>query len=1285
MRRVTHAAAIALACSTAVMSAPALPVSSEAPPPLVRIWTNTRGVKLLARLEKVSDGKAYLRRTDGKLVAVAVDRLAVVDRMWVVGMGPAVARAMADKQGQRVTGEKAEVPPKPPRAPKTVAAAKAAKPVANGFRFDGSSVYKGCNPVSSWSEKSNVVWKTELPWWGHGQGCLAKGRLFLTCEPREGIVGIQLLCIDAHAGTILWTRDVQMFDLFPEHEVSADRAAWLKDRKLEHDIHRAARELAELRPYLLAAENPTNAVTSHRDQARKLRERWKKQYQVVGGPRTGAWMYAALAGRLETIAATLEKDTPKTVAKRVAVLDMWKRQADRLNIPYGFTAERAQGILTDRSKPNAFQFNMSYMTPSFQRTDAQQEFRIRMSRDYGLYYNDWAQSGALAGRTGYGSIGTAFPTPVTDGEFVYVWTGNNVAACYDTDGHCKWLRWFGPLPRKCGASFLSSPILADGKVILFDCAARMGMAMRALDRATGRTLWERGPAPRVASGNPTIGEHHGTPAVVTLGKTAVLFAPDATVTRISDGKLLGCVGEATGAWMSGWCSPAAGAGGPGDDTAVVYFVNGGSGGGGSAVPAGRPPAGSLLAVQLTLEDDAVKGNRLWVSKTEMSKGSQLVYHDGLLYADTLVIDPANGEILRKLPVWDYVRIKRERVRRSYAKGSAHILPIAGGRLYHLNSEGLCMVFETGRTNALVSINALGPPEHVFDNRGRPGHEFCYGASPWFSGNRMFIRSPFHLYCIGKPATPTSLTAGQDVLPPPAGPPPVPASLKHATVEALLKLIGTGRSGNVIAATREIRRRLGLASDPETRNLIPETVAPALLPALTLNHMEQRREIARTLAALGPAAKPAVPVLQGLLTNDDPMIRIQAMEALATLTPVVTADALPVLLKGLSDTAEPKSIRAGEAQAFRPPSVRDWAVIGLAAAGKQATNAIPPLLAMVEKLEDWEWNWDNGTGTRLHRRLVSALAATGAGDALCDQLEASQSDSQRAAILMALGRIRPVSRRSVSLALRTRGRNVWKIRGQVFEAMGPGAAAGLVTALKNRTYGVPQAAADYLVKIGDPALPELAMHAEDKAIAARVKAITARVKVRAKGPAGIPELVKYLKDPRPETRRWALDTIKGYGVRALPMLRTMVNDETMRPQTIEIIEHIAGAGKLAVPGLLDLIRASSALAKLSIADALTRRGEPMMLMLEPYMREPSVGTVATEVVQRVKLSNNRGPEAIPALIAYLRHPSTETQRWASSQLRIRGKASISELVKHENDPAIGKMVKKIMRAVDPTRK
>jgi len=43
--------------------------------------------------------------------------------------------------------------------------------------------------------------------------------------------------------------------------------------------------------------------------------------------------------------------------------------------------------------------------------------------------------------------GMTFPTPVSDGRFVWVLTGHDVVACYAIDGHLMWMRRFSARPR----------------------------------------------------------------------------------------------------------------------------------------------------------------------------------------------------------------------------------------------------------------------------------------------------------------------------------------------------------------------------------------------------------------------------------------------------------------------------------------------------------------------------------------------------------------------------------------------------------------------------------------------------------------------------------------------------------------------------------------------------------------------------------------------------------------------------------------------------------------------
>ncbi len=63
----------------------------------------------------------------------------------------------------------------------------------------------------------------------------------------------------------------------------------------------------------------------------------------------------------------------------------------------------------------------------------------------------------------FGIVGFTMPTPVSDGQHVYVWCGMGVAACYDLDGNRKWITRVptGDL------SYGSSPALADGVLAVF--------------------------------------------------------------------------------------------------------------------------------------------------------------------------------------------------------------------------------------------------------------------------------------------------------------------------------------------------------------------------------------------------------------------------------------------------------------------------------------------------------------------------------------------------------------------------------------------------------------------------------------------------------------------------------------------------------------------------------------------------------------------------------------------------------------------------------------------------
>jgi outer membrane protein assembly factor BamB len=79
-----------------------------------------------------------------------------------------------------------------------------------GYRGDGTNVFPGSKPPTSWDEKTgkNVLWKAALPNWGAGAPIAVKDRVFAMCEPGWKSDWPVLLCLDATDGTVLWRKEI---------------------------------------------------------------------------------------------------------------------------------------------------------------------------------------------------------------------------------------------------------------------------------------------------------------------------------------------------------------------------------------------------------------------------------------------------------------------------------------------------------------------------------------------------------------------------------------------------------------------------------------------------------------------------------------------------------------------------------------------------------------------------------------------------------------------------------------------------------------------------------------------------------------------------------------------------------------------------------------------------------------------------------------------------------------------------------------------------------------------
>ncbi|MFP4105833.1 MAG: hypothetical protein ACLFVU_07035, partial [Phycisphaerae bacterium] len=231
--------------------------------------------------------------------------------------------------------------------------------------------------------------------------------------------------------------------------------------------------------------------------------------------------------------------------------------------------------------------------------------------------------------------------------------------------------------------------------------------------------------------------HVITPVSLTLpladGKTMdVIWLGNGNVLRAEDGKIIatkvGCHGNGRHVASD-------------DDKDILVISNGASDG-------GRGEAYDLpkrtLGLKLTAKSrDEVTYELLWESKKEgRSNGpDRLVAHEGLVYGFT-----RDGFQVRDLLTGSKVgEIKKVPLK------PTHFSAIIGDHLFGCDEDGRCIIIKIGKEPKVVNVNKLGDKGiHKYDY-------FNQGSQPFFSGNRMFVRSYTDVYCVGDPDEETRLS------------------------------------------------------------------------------------------------------------------------------------------------------------------------------------------------------------------------------------------------------------------------------------------------------------------------------------------------------------------------------------------------------------------------------------------------------------------------------------------------------------------------------------------------
>lgn len=337
----------------------------------------------------------------------------------------------------------------------------------------------------------------------------------------------------------------------------------------------------------------------------------------------------------------------------------------------------------------------------------------KLLKPYGPVWTTWQGFGAAR-------IGSCFPTPVSDGEAVYVLTLFGSLARVGLNGKMSWI--VDTSYRQVQHNGLAASPRVWGDLVL----AYTGGLASAFDRKTGRLVWKAGAISRYKHGDIT------SSVVLTLGTTPVWLTPRGEVYRLPDGKLL--TDKAGLPNYQSWAVD--------DAKDVVYHSTGGDN-----------VKGDFIGNRLKLEGEAVTVENLFtiaggLGHTSATFFGGKIYHSGRIY------DGGTGALAAGDPK-----------RAGAGPQSKHLVLIADGRVYGLDDnqdpgwgakgdkrQGRLMVFDLvgkrlGQTVFDPPADAE-PAARMVAVQGITLGEFSYACAFTLGRDCVYVRSPTHLWCLG---------------------------------------------------------------------------------------------------------------------------------------------------------------------------------------------------------------------------------------------------------------------------------------------------------------------------------------------------------------------------------------------------------------------------------------------------------------------------------------------------------------------------------------------------------
>ncbi len=309
---------------------------------------------------------------------------------------------------------------------------------------------------------------------------------------------------------------------------------------------------------------------------------------------------------------------------------------------------------------------------------------------------------------------SASPSPITDGENVWIMTGNGKLSCFSMNGDAIWKRniqtEYGTFGINHG--YASTPLLHGNRLyiqVLHGMKTDNPSYLFAVDKDSGKTVWKVNRDTDAVSESP---DSYTTPQVVTVeGEEQLVITGADYVTGhdMDTGREL---------WRIAGMNPR---GNPFNRMVASSIVIGNS------IFASSTRGDPFLAFRAGGSGDITGSSELWTNSlgsdvpTPASDGTYIyVLKDN---GTVNCIEAATGKAI----------YSKQRIELGTYSASPLL---ADGKLYCISEEGTTTVLEAGPTFSVLEVNKLD--SHTL-------------ASPVAVDNQLFIRTGNYLYCIQKPA------------------------------------------------------------------------------------------------------------------------------------------------------------------------------------------------------------------------------------------------------------------------------------------------------------------------------------------------------------------------------------------------------------------------------------------------------------------------------------------------------------------------------------------------------